>query len=219
MSEAIRRGEEKKIHYHNCVALRAGGGRTDAEMYKKGRNEWDWKRRMAGMLEGRGRGSWVMESGRRFRLNYHSSSISPPRLCTDLVWSSSDNKAAHRNPARGTYLGSDQWAGTGWEGSRGSRECVPAASEVRKRPRMALTNFLKLGKRKECVGCSHSLLLAICTYTDRLRHGVSKYLLHTHTYLHEFTRRTYDPELKHSHHADSTLCILCLVISLSFWWY
>lgn len=111
----------------------------------------------------------------------------PPRLCTDLVWSSSDNKAAHRNPACGTYLGSDQWAGTGWEGSRGSRECVPAAREVRKRPRMALTNFLKLGKRKECVECSHSLLLAICTYTDRLRHGVSKYLLHTHTCLHTCT--------------------------------
>lgn len=123
----------------------------------------------------------MMESSRRFRLNYHSSSVSPPRLSADLVWSSSDNKAAHRNPARGTYLGSDQWAGTGWEGTRGRLECVPAASEVRKRPRMAVTNFLKPGKRKECVGCSHALLLAIRTYTVRLRHGASKYLLHIHT--------------------------------------
>lgn len=94
----------------------------------------------------------MIESGRRFRLNYHSSSASPLRLCADLVWSSSDNKAAHRNPARGTYLGSDQWPGTGWEGACGRLECVPAASEVRKRPRMALTNFLKLDKRKGCVG-------------------------------------------------------------------
>lgn len=125
-----------------------------------------------------------MESSRRFRLNYHSSSVSTPCLCRDLVWSSSDNKAAHRNPARGTYLGSDHWAGTGWEGARGRLECVPAASEVRKRPRMALTNFLKPGRRKECVGCSHTLLLALCTYTDRLRHGVSKYLPHIHTCFH-----------------------------------
>lgn len=77
------------------------------------------------------------------------------------------------------------------------QECVPAESEVRKRPRMALTNFLKLGKRKECVGCSHALLQAICTYTDRLRHGVSKYLLHIHTCLHtlhEFSASTYTIE-------------------------
>ncbi|TSK38534.1 Nuclear pore complex protein Nup93 [Bagarius yarrelli] len=51
-------------------------------------------------------------------------------------------------------------------------KCVPAASEVRKRPRMALTTALKLGKRKECIGCSHTLLLTICTYTDRPRHSI-----------------------------------------------
>lgn len=95
------------------------------------------------------------------------------------------------------------------------QECVPAESEVRKRPRMALTNFLKLGKRKECVGCSHALLQAICTYTDRLRHGVSKYLLHIHTCLHtlhEFSASTYDSQSKHSHHVDSTPFTLCLVM-------
>lgn len=129
-----------------------------------------------------------MESGRRFRLNYHSSSVSPPPcLCTDLVRSSSDNKAAHRNPARGTYLGSDQRAGTGWEGACGTLEHVPAPSEVRKRPRMALSNFLKLGKKNKCVGCSPALLLAICTYSDGLKHGVSKYLLHIRTCLHTCT--------------------------------
>lgn len=83
------------------------------------------------MLEGRGRGRWVMESG---RLNYHSSSVSPPCLCADLVWSFSDNKAAHRNPARGTYLGSDHWAGTGCEGARGRPRVCAGRERGQKTP-------------------------------------------------------------------------------------
>ncbi len=75
-----------------------------------------------------------------------TSQIPPPCLWADLVRSASDNKAAHSNPARGSYLGSDHWAAL-----RKRRvhvaEIVWASGEGgQKRPKNALARFCRTKK-------------------------------------------------------------------------